>query len=168
MRRLDILLYSRFSALAMAVLMVLALGASGAYAADSLQAERQKVIQQILDTNKNDPAALEASIKNIFGDLQGDEAVARAQQILDALPSEMSDAQWGAVKAAITAKSSRLVSPAASTAIDEKLAAKESALGKAVQQAKADSGDSAPAAKRQAPTPPPPQDEVVCVSAACN
>ena len=156
------------TAFAVALVMILAVAAGGAVAADSLAAERQKVIQNILDSTKGDPAALEAQISNIFGDLQGDDAVARAQQILDALPADISEAQWAAVDKAIGEKASGLTSQAAAAAIGAQLAAKQSALGKGVQTAKAETGqDAAATPKRQAPTPTPPQDEVVCASESC-
>ncbi len=104
--------------------------AGSAFAEQSVEAQRQAVIQGILDDNAGDPAGLVDAIKNIFGDLQGDEAVARAKQILDALPSELSDAQWASIKTAIGDKASDLVSSSASQSIMSQLAAKESALGK--------------------------------------
>ncbi len=104
--------------------------AGSAFAEQSVEAQRQAVIQGILDDNAGDPAGLVDAIKNIFGDHQGDEAVARAKQILDALPSELSDAQWASIKTAIGDKASDLVSSSASQSIMSQLAAKESALGK--------------------------------------
>ena len=156
------------AALVMALVLPLAFAAGSASAADALVAERQKVIENILETTKGDPAALEAQIGNIFGDLQGDDAVARAQQILDALPADISDAQWAAVNKAIGEKASALSSQAAATAIGAQLAAKQIALGKGVQTAKAETSEKAAAPKRQAPTPAPPQDEVICASATCD
>ena len=170
MRRLNGFLRAGLGmALLVALVTVFTLAAGSASAADPLAAERQKVIQNILDTTKGDSAALEAQIKNIFGDLQGDDAVARAQQILDALPSDISDGQWAAIEKAIGEKASALSSEAAAATIGAQLTAKQSALGKGVQTAKAETGqDAAATPKRQAPTPPPPQDEVTCASATCN
>lgn len=163
MRRLFRLRCTGLGGLATAFLIALVVSASGAYAADSSQAERQKMIQSILEKNKGDAAGLEASIQKVFGQVQGSEAVARAQQILDALPSEISDADWQAIKAALEAKASGLALPAASASIARKIAAKEAALSKTRQLARAAEDDSVPAAKRAAPSPPP-QQEVDCSS----
>jgi hypothetical protein len=119
--------------------------AGSAVAEQTPDAQRQAVIEGILAANADNPAALQDAIANIFGDVQGDQAIARAQQILSALPSELSDAQWAAIKAAIGAKASALISAGASQAINTELAAKESALRKS-----------------------PPQDQVICASASCE
>ena len=148
-----------------------------ASAQDSIEAQRQAVVQGIIADNADDPAALQAAIENIFGNVQGDEAVARAQQILDALPSELSDAQWGAIKAGIGAKAGALISAGASQSINAQLAAKESALGKTQLQASvvtddagddSDDGDSGDNSSAGGAPNAPPQDQVNCVSASCE
>ena len=151
--------------------------AGSAVAQQSVEAQRQAVIQGILADNADDPAALQAAIENIFGNVQGDEAVARAQQILSALPSELSDAQWAAVKAAIGAKAGALISAGASQAINSELAAKESALGKTQLQASVvaeeggdagEGGDTGESSSAPGAPSAPPQNEVVCTSASCQ
>jgi hypothetical protein len=151
--------------------------AGSAVAQQSVDAQRQAVIQGILADNADDPAALQAAIENIFGNVQGDEAVARAQQILSALPSELSDAQWAAVKAAIGAKAGTLISAGASQAINSELAAKESALGKTQLQASVvaeeggdagEGGDTGESSSAPGAPSAPPQNEVVCTSASCQ
>ena len=154
--------------------------AGSAFAQDSIEAQRQAVVQGIIADNADDPAALQDAIENIFGNVQGDEAVARAQQILDALPSELSDAQWGAIKAGIGAKAGALISAGASQSINAQLAAKESALGKAQLQASVvtddagddsdagDDGDSGDNSSAGGAPNAPPQDQVNCVSASCE
>ena len=142
-----------------------------AFAQDSIEAQRQAVVQGIIADNAGDPAALQDAIENIFGNVQGDEAVARAQQILDALPSELSDAQWGAIKAAIGAKAGALISAGASQAINTQLAAKESALGKTQLQASVvaeDGGESGENSSAAGAPSAPPQDQVNCTSASCE
>ena len=151
-----------------------------ASAQDSIEAQRQAVVQGIIADNAGDPAALQDAIENIFGNVQGDEAVARAQQILDALPSELSDAQWGAIKAALGAKAGALISAGASQAINTQLAAKESALGKTQLQASVvtddggddsdagDDGDSGDNSSAGGAPNAPPQDQVTCASSTCE
>jgi hypothetical protein len=150
--------------------------AGSATAQQSVEAQRQAVIQGILDDNAGDPAGLVDAIKNIFGNLQGAEAVARAQQLLAALPSELSDSQWASIKTAIGDKAGDLVSSSASQAIMSQLAAKESALGKTQLQASvvtdaddsADSGDAGESSRASSAPMAPPQDQVDCASASCQ
>jgi hypothetical protein len=151
--------------------------AGSAVAQQSVVAQRQAVIEGILAENADDPAALQSAIENIFGNVQGDEAVARAQQILSALPSELTDAQWAAVKAAIGAKAGTLISAVATQAINSELAAKESALGKTQLQASVvaedggvteDGGDTGESSSAPGAPLAPPLDQVVCVSASCQ
>jgi hypothetical protein len=145
--------------------------AGSAVAEQTPDAQRQAVIEGILADNADNPAALQDAIANIFGDVQGDQAIARAQQILSALPSELSDAQWAAIKAAIGAKASALISAGASQAINTELAAKESALRKSQLQASVvteeDGNAERKSSARGAPSAPP-QDQVICASASCE
>ena len=143
----------------------------GAFAEESRGSQRQAVVQGIIADNADDPAALQDAIENIFGNVQGEDAVARAQQILDALPSELTDAQWGAIKAALGAKAGALNSLGASQAINTQLAAKESALGKAQLQASVvtqDNGDSGKGSSTGGAPSAPPQQQVICASASCK
>ena len=143
----------------------------GAIAQESRGAQRQAVVQGIIADNADDPAALQDAIENIFGNVQGEDAVARAQQILDALPSQLTDAQWGAIKAAIGAKAGALISAGASQAINTQLADKESALGKAQLQASVvteGDGDSGKSSSAGGAPSAPPQQQVVCASASCK
>ena len=166
--------YLRFGGLAigLALTAVFTLVAAGAAQAQSLQAERQAVIQQILTDSSGDAAAVKAGLTHIFGDLQGDEAVARAQQILDALPSGISDSDWAAVKEALSEKAGALASAASSAAIGAKLAAKESELGKTQLQAAVITDDPTDEAesssKPYSPMNAPPQEEVICTSQSCD
>ena len=174
MRRLDT---RRTVAVLLAMFLTLS-WATGAFAQQSLEAQRRAVIEGILAETAGDPAALQTAIENIFGSLQGDEAVARAGQIIDALPSELSDAQWSAFKAAISAKAGALVSGAATQSIMAKLAAKESALGKtqlhaSVVAEEAEDEESSEAAEggesgaRPSTLMSPPQEQENCASASC-
>lgn len=143
----------------------------GAFAEESRGSQRQAVVQGIIADNADDPAALQDAIENIFGNVQGEDAVARAQQILDALPSELTDAQWGAIKAALGAKAGALISTGAIQAINTQLAAKESALGKAQLQASVvtqDNGDSGKGSSTGGAPSAPPQQQVICASASCK
>jgi hypothetical protein len=143
----------------------------GAFAEESRGSQRQAVVQGIIADNADDPAALQDAIENIFGNVQGEDAVARAQQILDALPSELTDAQWGAIKAALGAKAGALISTGAIQAINTQLAAKESALGKAQLQASVvtqDNGDSGKGSSAGGAPSAPPQQQVICASASCK
>ena len=143
----------------------------GAFAEESRGSQRQAVVQGIIADNADDPAALQDAIENIFGNVEGEEAVARAQQILDALPSELTDAQWGAIKAALGAKAGALISTGAIQAINTQLAAKESALGKAQLQASVvtqDNGDSGKGSSTGGAPSAPPQQQVICASASCK
>jgi hypothetical protein len=143
----------------------------GAFAEESRGSQRQAVVQGIIADNADDPAALQDAIENIFGNVQGEDAVARAQQILDALPSELTDAQWGAIKAALGAKAGALISTGATQAINTQLAAKESALGKAQLQASVvtqDNGDSGKSSSTGGAPSAPPQQQVICASASCK
>ena len=152
-------------------LLLMVTWAGSAVAQQSVDAQRQAVIQGILADNADNPAALQSAIENIFGNVQGDEAVARAQQILSALPSELSDAQWAAVKAAIGAKAGALISADASQAINTELAAKESALGKSQLQASVvaeEGGDAGESSSARGASSALPQTEVDCVSASCQ
>lgn len=159
----------RLAALALSAMLTLL--AAGTAQAQSPQAEqRAAAIQQILTDNAGDTVGIKAEIKNIFGSVQGDQAVARAQQILDALPSEISDAEWAAVKDALSEKAAALASADASAAIGANLAAKESALGKTQMLAAVitDQPDEVERrSKRYVPMDPPPQEEVVCASQNC-
>ena len=145
--------------------------AGSAVAEQTPDAQRQAVIEGILADNAGNPAALQDAIANVFGNVQGDQAIARAQQILSALPSELSDAQWAAIKAAIGAKASALISAGASQAINTELAAKESALRKSQLQASVvteeDGNAERKSSARGAPSAPP-QDQVICASASCE
>lgn len=178
MRRFDTHLHSRLytQLCGLAVPLLLTLGltlaaAGSAYGEESVQVRRQAAIQKILDDNAGDPDGMKNSIQKIFGDVQGDDAVVRTRQILDALPPDISDEDWEAIKAALSEKAGQLVSPAASQMIVEKLAAKESELGKTHLLAIADtdeSGDEVETARKSSsPLAPPPQTEVVCVSENC-
>lgn len=143
----------------------------GAFAEESRGSQRQAVVQGIIADNADDPAALQDAIENIFGNVQGEDAVARAQQILDALPSQLTDAQWGAIKAALGAKAGALISTGAIQAINTQLAAKESALGKAQLQASVvtqDNGDSGKGSSAGGAPSAPPQQQVICASASCK
>ncbi len=143
----------------------------GAFAQEGRGAQRQAVVQGIIADNADDMAALQDAIENIFGNVQGEAAVARAQQILDALPSQLTDAQWGAIKAALGAKAGALMSAGASQAIITQLAAKESALGKAQLQASVvteDGGDSGKSSSAGGAPSAPPQQQVDCISASCK
>jgi hypothetical protein len=143
----------------------------GAFAEESRGSQRQAVVQGIIADNADDPAALQDAIENIFGNVQGEDAVARAQQILDALPSQLTDAQWGAIKAALGAKAGALISTGAIQAINTQLAAKESALGKAQLQASVvtqDNGDSGKGSSTGGAPSAPPQQQVICASASCK
>jgi hypothetical protein len=143
----------------------------GAFAEESRGSQRQAVVQGIIADNADDPAALQDAIENIFGNVQGEDAVARAQQILDALPSQLTDAQWGAIKAALGAKAGALISTGATQAINTQLAAKESALGKAQLQASVvtqDNGDSGKGSSTGGAPSAPPQQQVICASASCK
>jgi hypothetical protein len=143
----------------------------GAFAEESRGSQRQAVVQGIIADNADDPAALQDAIENIFGNVQGEDAVARAQQILDALPSQLTDAQWGAIKAALGAKAGALISTGATQAINTQLAAKESALGKAQLQASVvtqDNGDSGKSSSTGGAPSAPPQQQVICASASCK
>ena len=143
----------------------------GAFAEESRGSQRQAVVQGIIADNADDPAALQDAIENIFGNVQGEDAVARAQQILDALPSQLTDAQWGAIKAALGAKAGALISTGAIQAINTQLAAKESALGKAQLQASVvtqDNGDSGKSSSTGGAPSAPPQQQVICASASCK
>jgi hypothetical protein len=143
----------------------------GAFAEESRGSQRQAVVQGIIADNADDPAALQDAIENIFGNVEGEEAVARAQQILDALPSQLTDAQWGAIKAALGAKAGALISTGAIQAINTQLAAKESALGKAQLQASVvtqDNGDSGKGSSTGGAPSAPPQQQVICASASCK
>ena len=164
--------FSRFGlGVSLAALITLALVASGASAQQSVEDQRKAVVQQILDTGAGDADKVKAGISNVFGDLTGNDAVKRAGQILDSLPSDISDKDWAAVKAALSAKAGQLSSSSASQAILAKIAATETALGKTVLQAKAVTDESEEASERadkaSSPMAPPPQEEVVCTSESC-
>ena len=170
MRRFGTLL--RFGlGVSLAALITLALVASGASAQQSVEDQRKDVIQQILADGAGDAGRIKSGISNVFGDLQGDDAVKRAGQILDSLPSDISDNDWAAVKAALSAKAAQLSSSSASQAILAKIASTETALGKTVLQAKAVTDESEEASERadkaSSPMAPPPQEEVVCISEPC-
>ncbi len=174
MQRLDMFRSNGRQGRATAALLALLLTltwAGSAVAEQTPDAQRQAVIEGILADNADNPAALQDAIANIFGDVQGDQAIARAQQILSALPSELSDAQWAAIKAAIGAKASALISAGASQAINTELAAKESALRKSQLQASVvteeDGNAGRKSSTRGAPSAPP-QDQVICASASCE
>jgi thioredoxin-like negative regulator of GroEL len=155
----------------LAALIMLCLAAGSVSAQESLEDQRKAVIQQILDTSAGDADAVKSSIANLFGDLEGDEAVTRAGQLLDAVPSDISDSDWAAVKAALTAKAGQLSSSSASQAILAKIADTEVALQKTVLQAKVVTDESEEASERadkaSSPMAPPPQEQVVCVSEPC-
>jgi hypothetical protein len=171
MQQLDMLRSNGRATAALLALLLTLTWAGSAVAQQSVDAQRQAVVQGILADNADNPAALQAAIENIFGNVQGDEAVARAQQILDALPSELSDAQWGAIKAALGAKAGALISAGASQAINTQLAAKESALGKTQLQASVvaeDDGDSGENSSAAGAPSAPPQDQVNCASGPCE
>ena len=174
MRRLDT---RRTVAVLLAMFLTLS-WATGAFAQQSLEAQRRAVIEGILAETAGDPTALQAAIENIFGSLQGDEAVARAGQIIDALPSELSDAQWSAFKAAISAKAGALVSAGATQSIMAKLAAKESALGKtqlhasvvaeeAEDEESSEAADGGESGARPSTLMSPPQEQQDCPSSSC-
>ena len=170
MRRLGY--FSRFGLGAfLATLMTFALVVSGASAQQSVEDQRKAVIQKILADGTGDAEKVKSGISNIFGDLQGDDAVKRAGQILDSLPSDISDKDWAAVKAALSAKATQLSSSSASQAILARIAATETALGKTVLQAQAVTDESEEASERSGKTAPgmtpPPQEEVVCTSEPC-
>lgn len=174
MQRLDMFRSNGRQGRATAALLALLLTltwAGSAVAEQTPDAQRQAVIEGILADNADNPAALQDAIANIFGDVQGDQAIARAQQILSALPSELSDAQWAAIKAAIGEKASALISAGASQAINTELAAKESALRKSQLQASVVTDDDSNAGRKSsasgAPSAPP-QDQVICASASCE
>jgi len=158
-----------FAALALSAMLTLL--AAGTAQAQSPRAERQAAaIQQILSDNAGNAEGIKAEIKKIMGIVQGDRAVDRAQQILDALPSEISDAEWAAVKEALSERAAVLDSANASAAIGAKLAAKEIALGKTQMHAalitdQPDEDESRSKPKVQ--MDPPPQEEVVCASQNC-
>ena len=174
MQRLDTLRSNGGLGRAPAALLALLLTltwAGSAVAQQSVDAQRQAVVEGIIADNADNPAALQSAIENIFGNVQGDEAVARAQQILSALPSELSDAQWAAIKAAIGAKAGALISAGATQAINTELAAKESALGKTQLQASVvaeEGGDTGESSSAGGAPNAPPQDQVNCTSASCE
>ena len=174
MQRLDTLRSNGGLGRAPAALLALLLTltwAGSAVAQQSVDAQRQAVVEGIIADNAGNPAALQSAIENIFGNVQGDEAVARAQQILSALPSELSDAQWAAIKAAIGAKAGALISAGATQAINTELAAKESALGKTQLQASVvaeEGGDSGETSSARGAPSAPPQDSVFCASGTCD
>lgn len=179
MRQLDTIRHARRGRLAVALLLTLALtlaSAGSAYGEQSVLAKRnaairKMAIQKILDTNADNPDGVMDPIKKIFGEAQGNDAVVRTRQILDALPSDISDAQWGAIKAVLNEKAGQMISARASQLIVEKLAKKESELGKTQLLAIADSDESVDEVeagrKSSSPIAPPPQTEVVCVSQNC-
>jgi len=161
----------RATAALLALLVTVTWAGSAVAAEQTPGAQRLAVIEGILADNAGNPAALQDAIANVFGNVQGDQAIARAQQILNALPSELSDAQWAAIKAAIGAKASALISAGASQAINTELAAKESALRKSQLQASVvteeDGNAERKSSARGAPSAPP-QDQVICASASCE
>ena len=161
----------RATAALLALLLTVTWAGSAVAAEQTPGAQRLAVIEGILADNAGNPAALQDAIANVFGNVQGDQAIARAQLILDALPSELTDAQWGAIKAALGAKAGALISTGAIQAINTQLAAKESALGKAQLQASVvtqDNGDSGKGSSTGGAPSAPPQQQVICASASCK
>ena len=172
MRRFDTLLHARLHTrlygravallLSFALTFALTLAVAGsAYGEESVQVKHQLGIQKILDDNAGNPAGIKDAIKKIFGDVQGNDAVLRTQQILDALPGDLSFEAWETIRAALEEKAMQLGKGrdfrSVSRLIDQMHEVKL-----ALQTAKPGRQYSS-----QVPLPPPPQTTVVCVSENC-
>lgn len=118
MRRFDTLharLHTRLCGRVVALLLSFALTfsltlavAGSAYGEDSAQIKHQLAIQKILDDNAGNPAGMKDAIKKILGDAQGNDAVFRTQEILDALPADISFEAWETIKAALEERAMQL------------------------------------------------------------
>ena len=149
-------------ALTFALPLALTLAVAGsAYGEDSVQVKHQKAIQKILDDNAGNPAGVKDAITKILGNVQGNGAVLRTQQILDALPVDLSFESWETIKAALEEKAMQLGQGrdfrSVSRLIDQmhevRLALQTDKPGRQYSS--------------QVPLPPPPQTTVVCVSENC-
>ncbi len=194
MRRFDTLLHARLHTrlcgLAVALLLSFALTfaltlavAGSAYGEESVQVKRQAAIQKILDDNAGNPDGMKDAIKKIFGDVQGNDAVLRTQQILDALPVDLSSEAWETIRAALEERAMQLgqgrASRSISRRIDEMLEDMDMRLAHRTdkpdfQIAKEEEPleDEPPIPEKpdrqySSQMPPPPQTEVVCVSENC-
>lgn len=172
MRRFDTLLHARLHTrlygravallLSFALTFALTLAVAGsAYGEESVQVKHQLGIQKILDDNAGNPAGIKDAIKKILGDVQGNDAVLRTQQILDALPVDLSFEAWEAIRAALQERAEQLwqvhgkASKSISRLIDE------------MHEVRLADRKDQPDRQYSSQIPPPPQTEVVCVSENC-
>lgn len=176
MRRFETLLHARLHtrlcgravtlllsfALPLALTFTLTLAVAGsAYGVESVQVKHQRVIQKILDDNAGNPDGVKNAIKKIFGDVQGNDAVLRTQQILDALPGDLSFEAWETIRAALEEKAMQLGKGRDFRSVS-RLIDQMHEVRLALQTAKPGRQYSS-----QVPLPPPPQTTVVCVSENC-
>lgn len=177
MRRFDTLLHARLHtrlcgravalllsfALTFALPFALTLAVAGsAYGEESLQVKHQMAIQKILDDNAGNPAGIKDAIKKLLGDVQGNDAVLRTQQILDALPVDLSFEAWETIRAALEERAMQLGQGITfrkiSRLIDKMHEDMEMRLAARTDK---------PGRQYSSQMPPPPQTEVVCVSENC-
>ena len=136
--------------------------AGSAYGEDSAQVKHQLAIQKILDDNAGNPAGVKDAIMKILGDAQGNAAVLRTQEILDALPADLSVEAWETIKAALEERAMQLGQGMASTSISRLIDKMNEGMEMKIAQ-RTDTPD------RQYPSEmaPPPQTTVVCLSENC-
>ena len=167
MRRFDTLLHVRLQtrlsgravalSLSFALTFALVLAVAGsAYGVESIQDKNQTGIQKILDDNAGNPDGLKDAIKKVFGDVQGKDAVHRTQQILDALPEDLSFEDWETIRAALKESSMQLGRSRESRSINDPI----DNMLEDIDMRFADR-------QYSSPMPPPPQTTVVCVSENC-
>jgi hypothetical protein len=183
MRRFDTLLhtrlYARLCGLAVALLLTFALPlvltlavAGSAYGEESVQAKHAATIQKILDDNAGNPDRVKDSIKKIFGDVQGNDAVLRTEQILVALPFDLSVTDWATIRAALEEKAMQLGPGRANASINRRLDEMDMrvsnfAMAEVIEPLEDEPLIKKPDRQYSSPMPPPPQTEVVCVSENC-
>lgn len=173
MRRFDTLLHARLHTrlcgravallLSFALTFALTLAVAGsAYGEEPLQVKHQMAIQKILDDNAGNPDGMKDAIKKIFRDVQGNDAVLRTQQILDALPVDLSFEAWETIRAALEERAMQLGQGITfrkiSRLIDKMHEDMEMRLAARTDK---------PGRQYSSQMPPPPQTEVVCVSENC-
>ena len=172
MRRFDTLharLHTRLCGRAVALLLSFALTfaltlavAGSAYGEDSAQVKHQLAIQKILDDNAGNPAGVKDAIKKILGNVQGNTAVLRTQEILDALPADLSFEAWETIKAALEERAMQLGQGMASRKISRLI----DKMHEDMEMRLAQPTDK-PDRQYSSKIAPPPQTTVDCVSENC-
>jgi hypothetical protein len=175
MRRFDTLLlhtrpHTRLGGQAVALLLSFALTfaltlavAGSAYGEDSAQVKHQLAIQKILDDNAGNPAGVKDAIMKILGDAQGNAAVLRTQEILDALPADISVEAWETIKAALEERAMQLGQGMASTSISRLI----DKMNEGMEEMRIAQRTDTPDRQYSSEMAPPPQTTVVCLSENC-